>query len=59
MNKAILTYDVIQNFSMMFNQVADFPMMTSRIFTFQMLCLMYQIPPRELEKKLMKDIDLT
>ena len=30
---------------MMFNQLADFPMLSSRLFTFQMLCLMLEKDP--------------
>ena len=52
--RASLTYDFLQNFSMMFNQLADFPMLSSRFFTFQMLCLMLEEDPPDLEKALWK-----
>lgn len=60
MNKDSFAYDVYLNFSMMFNQLADFPMLTSRVFTFQMLCLMYKISPHDMEKILERSfINLT
>ena len=39
--------DFLQNFTVMFNQLQDFPMLNSKVFALQMLCLMKEVVPKE------------
>ena len=39
--------DFLQNFTVMFNQLQDFPMLNSKVFALQMLCLMKGVVPKE------------
>ena len=39
--------DFLQNFTVMFNQLQDFPMLNSKVFAMQMICLMKEVVPKE------------
>ena len=44
--------DFLQNFTVMFNQLQDFPMLNSKVFALQMLCLMKEVDPVTFSKSL-------
>ena len=47
-----LAGDFLQNFTVMFSQLQDFPMLNSKVFALQMLCLMKEVDPVTFSKSL-------
>ena len=46
--------DFLQNFTVMFNQLQDFPMLNSKVFAMQMICLMKKVKPKVFQAGLYK-----